>query len=105
MRMPPVSAPHATPPRVGSPRAGGYASPCRLNAAPTSTMFSPAAARRRCARRAMLLETVRAIVAGANEMKSEPPRPLMRDPPPADPFPVEALGAALAPAARAIHDR
>jgi len=53
----------------------------------------------------MLLETVRAIVAGANEMKSEPPRPLMRDPPPADPFPVEALGAALAPAARAIHDR
>jgi hypothetical protein len=41
----------------------------------------------------------------APEMKSEPPRPLMRELPPADPFPVEALGDVLAPAARAIHDR
>jgi putative DNA primase/helicase len=41
----------------------------------------------------------------APEMKSEPPRPLMRELPPADPFPIEALGGVLAPAARAIHDR
>jgi len=38
-------------------------------------------------------------------VKSEPPRPLMRELPPADPFPVDALGHVLAPAARAIHDR
>jgi hypothetical protein len=36
---------------------------------------------------------------------SESPRPLMRELPPAEPFPVDALGAVLAPAARAIHDR
>ena len=36
---------------------------------------------------------------------AEPPRPLMRELPPADPFPVDALGPVLAPAARAIHDR
>ena len=36
---------------------------------------------------------------------SESPRPLMREMPPADPFPVDALGDVLAPAARAIHDR
>lgn len=35
----------------------------------------------------------------------EPPRPLMRELPPADPFPAEALGSVLAAAARAIHDR
>ena len=39
------------------------------------------------------------------EAKPEPPRPLMRDLPPADPFPVDALGGVLALAARAIHDR
>jgi hypothetical protein len=37
--------------------------------------------------------------------EQEPPRPLMRELPPADPFPVDALGEVLAPAARAIHDR
>jgi len=36
---------------------------------------------------------------------AEPPRPLMRELPPADPFPIDALGPVLAPAARAIHDR
>jgi hypothetical protein len=41
----------------------------------------------------------------APEMTPEPPRPLMRELPPADPFPVEALGDVLAPAARAINDR
>jgi hypothetical protein len=35
---------------------------------------------------------------------NEPPRPLMREMPPADPFPIEALGP-LAAAAKAIHDR
>jgi hypothetical protein len=35
----------------------------------------------------------------------EPPRPLMREPPAADPFPIDELGDVLAPAARAIHDR
>jgi Protein of unknown function (DUF3987) len=39
------------------------------------------------------------------DFKREPPRPLMRELPPADPFPVDALGDVLAPAARAIHDR
>ncbi len=48
---------------------------------------------------------VRAIVANAEDANPEPPRPLMRELPPADPFPVDALGDVLAPAARAIHDR
>jgi Protein of unknown function (DUF3987) len=36
---------------------------------------------------------------------AEPPRPLMREPAPAEPFPIDALGDVLVPAARAIHDR
>jgi hypothetical protein len=40
----------------------------------------------------------------AAEDSQEPPRPLMRELPAPDPFPVDALGV-LAPAARAIHDR
>ncbi len=39
------------------------------------------------------------------ERQAEPPRPLMRELPPADPFPVDLLGPVLGPAARAIHDR
>jgi hypothetical protein len=35
----------------------------------------------------------------------EPPRPLMRETPPADPFPVEALGKLLGDAVLAVHDR
>jgi hypothetical protein len=42
---------------------------------------------------------------GAPEITPEPPRPLMREVPSADPFPVDALGDVLAPAARGIHDR
>src|SRR5947207_9941681 len=38
-------------------------------------------------------------------VKPEPPRPLMRELPPADPFPVDVLGVVLGAAARAIHDR
>jgi Protein of unknown function (DUF3987) len=53
----------------------------------------------------MSREHVRAIINTALEVAPEPPRPLMRELPPADPFPVEALGDVLAPAARAINDR
>jgi hypothetical protein len=50
-------------------------------------------------------EAVRESVRMAEDVKPEPPRPLMRELPPADPFPVDALGEVLAPAARAINDR
>jgi hypothetical protein len=50
-------------------------------------------------------ERVRELIRMAEEIKPEPPRPLMRELPPADPFPVETLGSALVPAARAIYDR
>jgi Protein of unknown function (DUF3987) len=53
----------------------------------------------------MLHENVRAIMENAKDEKAEPPRPLMRELSPADPFPVDALGDPLAPAAHAIHDR
>jgi len=43
--------------------------------------------------------------AEAEEVRPEPPRPLTRDTPPADPFPVDPLGDVLGPAARAINDR
>jgi hypothetical protein len=48
---------------------------------------------------------VRQIIGMAEEVKPEPPRPLMREPSPADPFPVDALGDVLGAAARGIHDR
>jgi hypothetical protein len=48
---------------------------------------------------------IRAIVEQAEEMRAEPPRPLTRQLPAADVFPVEALGDVLGAAARAIHDR
>lgn len=50
-------------------------------------------------------EAIRNALAEIDSVKPEPPRPLMRQLPPADPFPVDALGDILAPAARAIHDR
>jgi Protein of unknown function (DUF3987) len=53
----------------------------------------------------MSRENVRAIIENANDEKAEPPRPLMREMPPADPFPAGALGSVLAPVAHAIHDR
>jgi hypothetical protein len=53
----------------------------------------------------MSRENVRALVEAAKDVKNEAPRPLMRELPPADPFPVEVLGPMLAPATRAIHDR
>jgi hypothetical protein len=48
---------------------------------------------------------IRRLVAEAEDEIPEPPRPLMRELPAADPFPIGALGNVLAPAARAIHDR
>ena len=51
----------------------------------------------------MSREAIRQIV--DQEAKLEPPRPLIRELPPADPFPVEALGDVLEAATRAINDR
>lgn len=48
---------------------------------------------------------IRRIIGGAEEVKIETPRPLMRELPPADPFPADALGDVLGAAARAICDR
>jgi hypothetical protein len=48
---------------------------------------------------------IRRLVNGAKDVQPELPRPLMRELPPADPFPVDALGEVLGAAARAIHDR
>jgi hypothetical protein len=53
----------------------------------------------------MSRDRVRAAIDEAEEMKPESPRLLMRELPPADPFPVDALGDVLAQAARAIQDR
>ena len=48
---------------------------------------------------------IRRIIAGAKDVTPEPPRPLMRELAPADPYPVDALGDVLGAAAYAIHDR
>jgi hypothetical protein len=45
------------------------------------------------------------ILTPAQFMADETPRPLMREIPPAEPFPVHHLGDVLAPAANAIRDR
>jgi hypothetical protein len=50
-------------------------------------------------------EALRETVEQAREVTLEPPRPLIRELPPADPFPVEALGDLLGAATRAINDR
>src|SRR5262245_20366445 len=50
-------------------------------------------------------EAVRESVRTAEDVKAEAPRPLMRELQPADPFPTDALGDLLAPAARAIPER
>jgi len=48
---------------------------------------------------------IRRIIDGAEHVTPESPRPLMRELPPADPYPIDALGDLLGPAARAIQDR
>jgi hypothetical protein len=50
-------------------------------------------------------ERIREIAKQVEEVSLEPPRPLMRELPPADPFPIDDLGDFLAKAARAIHNR
>lgn len=50
-------------------------------------------------------EKMRETMEGAEELRPEPPRPLTREMPPADPFPVDALGSVLGSATAAIHDR
>jgi hypothetical protein len=42
---------------------------------------------------------------GGTAKTKEPPRPLRREIPPSEPFPVEAMGQLIAKAAEAIHDR
>ena len=42
---------------------------------------------------------------GTAKVQLEPPRPLMRETSPGEPFPVHALGEVLRPTAEAIHDR
>jgi hypothetical protein len=49
-------------------------------------------------------DIIRRVIENAENAKIEPPRSLMRELPPADPFPVEALGDILEPAARGIND-
>ena len=48
---------------------------------------------------------MRKTVDESQEFSPEPPRPLMRGLPPADPYPTQVLGHVLAPAADAIRDR
>lgn len=50
-------------------------------------------------------QQIRNLLASAETVDLEPPRPLMRELPPATPFPDDALGSILGPAARAINDR
>jgi hypothetical protein len=50
-------------------------------------------------------ETLRVIVGEAPQIRPEPPRPLIRELPPADAFPVDALGDVLGAATRAINER
>ena len=85
------------------PKGGGCGSPCHASPVPIST--TSCAPPRRREPQGMTAGQVKAVVAEAEEFKPEPPRPLMRELPPADRFPVEALGEILAAAARAIHDK
>ena len=48
---------------------------------------------------------LKALIEDAQEVETEPPRPLQRPLEPADPFPMEALGSVLGPAACAIVDQ
>jgi hypothetical protein len=53
----------------------------------------------------MTAAQVKAAIEGAETFTPEPPRPLRRELPPADAFPVDALGDVLGPAAIGIHEK
>jgi hypothetical protein len=53
----------------------------------------------------MSRDDVLRVITNSTDAAFDPPLPLMRKLPPADPFPVDALGPILGAAARAIHDR
>lgn len=53
----------------------------------------------------MTVHDARAVAEAAEIMTPEPPRPLRRETPPAESFPVEALGDVLGAAALGVHDR
>ena len=53
----------------------------------------------------MTASRAKAAFDAAEDFSPEPPRPLRREMPPADPYPVDALGGVLGPAARGIEDR
>src|SRR5579864_3415770 len=98
------------PRRDGLARVGGCESRCRPSPEPISTTCCAVNRRRERPRRTMPpdaagAERVRETVFGADEVTPERPRPLMRELPPADPFPIDALGDVLGAAAHAIHDR
>ena len=52
----------------------------------------------------MTSESFRAAFEEAEEHLAEPPRPLIREMPPSEPYPVDCLGKLLGNAAKAIHD-
>src|SRR5262245_43419130 len=110
MRTESASAPRTTLPSDGWPRVGGCGSLCRRVVAILTICCLAALPRRISRRHAMSphsagAERVRKTVDGGEELKLEAPRPLFRELPPADSFPVDALGDVLAPAVRAIHDQ
>ena len=86
-----------------------YGSPCRRYRELISPTCCSAAPMRGSRRNVMSppngIAEVRRILGVAKDVTPEPPRPLTRELPPADPFPVDTLGDVLASAARAIHDR
>ncbi|MCH7937841.1 MAG: DUF3987 domain-containing protein [Proteobacteria bacterium] len=53
----------------------------------------------------MTTAQVKAVIDAAQEYQPEPPRPLVRETEPAEPFPINALGTILGAAAGAIQDR
>src|SRR5437016_5612615 len=101
-----ASAPLLPLPSAFLPRAGASASPYRLSREPISTTFCVAVNQLVPTRTAMSPDprAICAIVEQAEELRGEPPRPLTRQMPPADLFPIDALGDVLGTAAHAIHD-